>query len=106
MISQRAKARLSKMRDLDLPDVETQLENLKGTDVQWEILHVFDQLAKNSESDIMKDEYKFENLNLEEEDEFTIEFTEIIEERKKILLQLEAILKNVEESSENAKGSS
>ena len=73
------------MRDLDLPDVETQLENLKGTDVQWEILHEFDQLAKNFESDIMEDKYEFENLNLEEEDEFTIEFTEIIEERKEIL---------------------
>ena len=106
MISQRVKARLSKMRDLNLPNIEAQIEKLKGTDVQWKVLYEFDKLAKNSESDILEDEYEFENLNLEEEDEFMIEFTEIIEERKEILSRLRAILKNVEESSENAEGSS
>ena len=106
MISQRVKARLSKMRDLNLPNIEAQIEKLKGTDVQWEVLYEFDKLAKNSESDILEDEYEFENLNLEEEDEFTIEFTEIIEERKEILSRLGEILKNAEESSENAEGSS
>ena len=34
MISQRVKARLSKMRDLNLPNIEVQIEKLKGTDVQ------------------------------------------------------------------------
>jgi len=106
MISQRVKARLSKMRDLNLPNIEAQIEKLKGTDVQWEVLFEFDKLAKNSKSDILEDEYEFENLNLEEEDEFTIEFTEIIEERKEILSRLGEILKNAEESSENAEGSS
>ena len=106
MISQRVKARLSKMRDLNLPNIEAQIEKLKGTDVQWEVLYEFDKLAKNSESDILEDEYEFENLNLEEEDEFTIEFTEIIEERKEILSRLREILKNAKESSENAEGSS
>ena len=106
MISQRVKAYLSKMKDLNLPNIEAQIEKLKGTDVQWEVLYEFDKLAKNSESDILEDEYEFENLNLEEEDEFTIEFTEIIEERKEILSRLGEILKNAEESSENAEGSS
>ena len=105
-ISQRVKARLSKIRDLNIPNIEAQIEKLKGTDVQWEVLYEFDKLAKNSESDILEDEYEFENLNLEEEDEFTIEFTEIIEERKEILSRLGEILKNAEESSENAEGSS
>ena len=103
---QRAKARLSRMENLNLPDIEAQLEKLKETDVQWEVLYEFDKLAKNFESDITEDEHEFENLNLEEEDEFMNEFIDIIRERKKILSRLEAILKNAEESSENAEGSS
>ena len=70
--------------------------------MQWDVLIEFDKLAKNYEFDIKEDEYEFENLNLEEENEFTIEFIEIIEERKEILSRLRAILKN----SENAEGSS
>ena len=106
MISQRAKARLNKMRDLDLPDIEAQLETLKGTNVLWEVLYEFDKLARNSESDIMEDGRGFENLNLEGEDEFTNEFINIIEERKEILSRLRTILGNAEESSGNAEGSS
>ncbi|MGF7230368.1 hypothetical protein, partial [Arachidicoccus sp.] len=106
MISQRAKARLNKMRDLDLPGIEAQIEILKGTDVLWEVLYDFDKLARNSESDIMEDGRGFENLNLEGEDEFTNEFINIIEERKEILSRLRTILGNAEESSGNAEGSS
>src|SRR5207237_221874 len=87
--------------------VEELSTNFLTNTVQEENINtLIDKINKNSEYDILEDEYEFENLNLEEEDEFTIEFTEIIEERKEILSRLGEILKNAEESSENAEGSS
>ena len=99
-IIQRAKARLNEMKDLNLNEIDTQLKNLRGTDVLSNILQQFEELVNNCEFDVNEDEHEFENLNLqiEEEDEFAY----IIEERKEIISRLGVILKSVKGSSQSS----
>ena len=95
-ITQRAKARLIEIKKLNLDEMDTQLKNLKGTDVLTVILQQFKDLFNNYENEIMEDELEFENLGLQIEED---EFTNIIKERKEIISRLRVILENTKESS-------
>jgi hypothetical protein len=95
-ISQRLKARLNEIKNLNLNDINGQIKILRGTDVLPDVLRQFETLVKNYEFDIMEDEHDIENLNLQIEEED--EFTKIIEERKEITSRLGVILENAKES--------
>jgi hypothetical protein len=92
-LSQRAKARLSKIKELNLDSIDAQLKNLQGTEAGSEVLPEFETLLNNYEFDIAEDEYEFESLapQIEEDNEPT----EVMEERKDILSRFKTILENI-----------
>ena len=91
-LSQRAKARLSKIKELNLDDIDAQLKILQGTEAGSKVLTEFETLLNKYEFDIAEDEYEFESLAPQIEDE---EFTEVMGERKDILSRFKTILENI-----------
>jgi hypothetical protein len=85
------------MKNLNLDEIDTQVKNLRGTDVLSGILQQFEELFNNYEFDVNEDEHEFENLNLQIEEED--EFAHIIEERKEIISRLGVILGIATQSS-------
>ena len=68
------------------------MKNLQGTEVRLKVLTKFETLLNKYKFDIAEDEYKFESLGPQIEDE---EFTEVMGERKDILSRFKTILENI-----------
>ena len=94
-IAQRAKARLNKMKNLNLNEIDKQLKVLGETVVLSDVLQQFEVLVNNYEFDIAEDECEFESRNLQTEERD--EFINIIDESKEILSRLGTILENAKE---------
>src|SRR4051812_40473392 len=90
---QKATDNLAEMKQLNLNELSTQVNSLKGTKTTSKLEEVLQQLQtifNGFEFDICEDEDKRESLDLN--DEQVEEFNNIIEERTEILSRLKVII--------------
>lgn len=96
---QGAKTRLAEIKQLNLNEISTQVNSLKGTNKLELELEQLQAEFNGIEFDICEDENKRRSLDLNEDQEE--EFNCILEERREILSRLEVIIENANKLKKN-----